>query len=47
MILTFIAFAVLAAGLYMYIKGCKPCNVMLMDCRYCYGVSYYNGACRR
>lgn len=32
MILTFIAFAVLAAGLYMYIKGYKPCNVMLMDC---------------
>ena len=32
MILTFIAFAVLAAGLYMYIKGDKTCNVMLMDC---------------
>lgn len=32
MILTFIAFAVLAAGLYMGIKGDKTCNVMLMDC---------------
>lgn len=32
MILTIIAFAVLAAGLYMCIKGDKTCNVALMDC---------------
>lgn len=32
MILTIIAFAVLAVGLYMGIKGDKTCNVVLIDC---------------
>lgn len=32
MILTFIAFAVLAAGLYMYIKGDKTYNEVLIEC---------------
>lgn len=32
MILTIIAFVVLAAGLYMGIKGDKTCNHVLINC---------------